>query len=119
MNREQKFRFYHKGILLEELTLKQIAEKCDFKWADDVIVCHYTGMKDNNKNEKNNYEGEEIYEGDICECVGETKNFGNISLKGIMKWWELEKRYSIQFSSEIEFVSISDVHKIGNIHENK
>lgn len=52
-----KFRMYYKGKLIEELTLAEIAHKCEFHWADEVNVVQYINRVDNY--------GEEIYDGDI------------------------------------------------------
>ena len=57
--REHKYRFYYKGKLIEELTLKEIGAKCEFHWADDVDVAEYTGCKDKC--------GVEVFEGDIIQ----------------------------------------------------
>ena len=39
MSRELKYRFYYKGKRIEDgLTLREIAAKCDFHWADDVFL---------------------------------------------------------------------------------
>ena len=58
--REIKFRMYYKDKLIEELTLEEIADKCEFHWdSERVKVCQYIGRKDRT--------GREIYEGDLLQ----------------------------------------------------
>ena len=64
--REIKFRFYYKNKLIDELTLKELAIKCDFHWAEDVIVVQFIGLHDKN--------GKEIYEGDILATSNDGKD---------------------------------------------
>lgn len=72
----------------------------------DIVLIEYTQMNDKH--------GRDIYDGDICKCLGTTENFGDIYLTGIMKWYDEDKRYTIQFSSEIEFSNVKEVEVIGN-----
>ena len=58
MQRSIKFRFFYKNRRIEDnLTLRELADRCSFHWDDAVIVVQFTGLLDKN--------GVEIYEGDI------------------------------------------------------
>ena len=58
MQRSIKFRFFYKNKRIEDnLTLREIADRCSFHWHDAVIVVQFTGLLDKN--------GTEICEGDI------------------------------------------------------
>jgi uncharacterized phage protein (TIGR01671 family) len=59
--REIKFKFYYKNKLIDELTLKEIALKDNFQWAEDVSIVQFTGLHDKN--------GKEIWEGDIVKDI--------------------------------------------------
>ena len=60
MQRSIKFRFFYKNKRIEDnLTLREIADKCSFHWHDAVVVVQYTGLGDS--------EAEGEYFGDIIE----------------------------------------------------
>lgn len=112
--RERKYKFYYKNKLLETLTLKEIADKCEFHWADDVKICDYTNLKD-----KNN---KEIYEGDLLCVVFSNHTFPQREI-GIVEWNEdgMWMANSLPWSIT-EDKSLKDKLRVcqyvGNIHEN-
>ncbi len=81
--REIKFKMYYKDKLIEELSLEEIAYKCEFHWCKEVKVCQYTGLNDKS--------GKEIYEGDILR-LGNSRRV----------LWQVIWKDSIPFSISLE-----------------
>jgi len=104
--KEIEFRFYYKNRCIETLTLEQIADKCKFHWAPDVVVCQYTGLKDK--------EGVKIFEGDIVEF--DAHEWGDTQdNKWLVEWNDKDGEWSTGGGTNRECAEWKTV--IGNIHE--
>lgn len=110
MNREIKFRSWDDSKMIYSHNNSINNSNFQNTWffekiREDAIVMQYTGLKDKN--------GEEIYEGDICEVHSDGV--------GKIEWNEFDGGYDYIFSDEAN-VGIWEVKKglvvIGNIYEN-
>lgn len=114
--RELKYRFYYKGKRIEDnLTLREIAAKCDFHWADDVDVVEYTGLTDKNETE--------IYQGDVLRQIdhGQRERYWGVVVWRVTEFVVSYHKPTNKTWTDLTVVANGDCSHwevVGNIYEN-